>query len=383
MKYFPLIWAGVRRKPVRSILTLLSVVVAFTLFGLAHGIMAGLDALILQMSDTRLRIQSRVNITEPLPLAYLARIEAVPGVKGAAFYNFFGGYYQDPKNSISAGAMDMTRLHVMFPEIRLPAELLDTMQRTRNGALIGKALAEERGWKIGDRIPLRSNIWTRKDGAPEWVFEIVGIYAWKDDKIPSNEFWINYDSFDEARAFGTSTVTIYMARIDDPRRAAEIGNSIDGLFSNSPFETQTQAERDWIRARINQTGNIAFFINGIIAAVMVALLFLTFNTMVQSVRERTPEFAVLKTYGYGNGLVVSLVFIEAVVLCVVSALIGVEIAALASPMIYKLIQADGLAFPWNVFGSGAAIATLVAIVSGALPAWRTQRLDVVAALARA
>src|SRR5262249_15632303 len=131
-----------------------------------------------------------------------------------------------------------------------------------------------------------------------------------------------------------------------------------------------------------QTGDIAFFINGIIAAVMVALLFLTFNTMVQSVRERTPELAVLKTYGYSNGTVVLLVFVEAIVLCVVAALIGVEIAALASPKIYKLIQADGISFPTNVFAMGVLIATLVAVVSGALPAWRTQRLDVVAALAR-
>lgn len=382
MKYLPLIWAGLWRKPIRTVLTLLSIVVAFTLFGLAHGVMAGLDALINQMSDTRLRIQSRINITEPLPLAYLGRIEAVPGVKGAGFYNFFSGYYQDPKNVISSGAMDMSRLSIMFPEIQIPAGELEAMRHTRNGALIGRSLAEERGWKVGDRVPLRSNVWTRKDGAPEWGLEIVGIYEWKDNKVPSNELWLNYDYFDEARAFGTGTVTLYFARIDDPKRYAEIGEKIDALFANSPFETQTQNERDWIRARINQTGNIAFFINGIIAAVMVALLFLTFNTMVQSVRERTPELAVLKTYGYGNGTVVTLVFVEAIVLCLVAALIGVEIAALASPMVYKLIQADGIAFPWNVFGIGALIAVLVAALSGALPAWRAQRLDVVAALAR-
>jgi putative ABC transport system permease protein len=381
MKYLPLIWAGLWRKPIRTVLTLLSIVVAFTLFGLAHGVMAGLDAIINQMSETRLRIQSRVNLTEPLPYAYLARIESVPGVEGVGFYNFFAGYYQEPSNSLQVGAMDMARIPVMFPEIEIPPEQVGAMLHTRNGALIGRVLAEERGWRIGDDVPLRSNVWTRKDGAGEWVFKIVGVYEWKDNKVPSNEFWINYDYFDEARAFGNGTVTLYFARISDPKRSSEIGDAIDGLFANSPFETQTQNERDWIRARINQTGDIAFFINGIIAAVMVALLFLTFNTMVQSVRERTPEFAVLKTYGYSNAKVVTLVLVESLVLCVGAAAIGVGIAAQASPMVYKLIQANGIAFPSNVFALGAAIAALVAVVSGALPAWRAQRLDVVHALA--
>jgi putative ABC transport system permease protein len=381
MKYLPLIWAGLWRKPVRTVLTLLSVVVAFTLFGLAQGIMAGLDALINQMSDTRLRVQSRVNITEPLPYAYLSRIESVPGVQGAGFYNFFAGYYQEPNNSLQVGAMDMSRIPIMFPEIAIPPEQVDTMLHTRNGALIGRVLAEERGWKIGDDIPLRSNVWTRKDGAPEWIFKIVGIYEWKENKVPSNEFWINYDYFDEARAFGNGTVTLYFARITDPARSAQIADAIDGLFANSPFETQTQNERDWIRGRINQTGDIAFFINGIIAAVMVGLLFLTFNTMVQSVRERTSELAVLKTYGYSNAKIVGLVLVESLVLCVGAAMIGVAIAAQASPIVYRLIQANGISFPSNVFAIGAAIAALVAFVSGALPAWRAQRLDVVHALA--
>jgi putative ABC transport system permease protein len=381
MKYLPLIWAGLWRKPIRTILTLLSVVVAFALFGLAQGLMAGLDALINQMSDTRLRIQSRVNITEPLPYAYLSRIESVPGVKGVGLYNFFAGYYQEPSNSLQVGAMDMARIPIMFPEITLPTEQVDTMLHTRNGALIGRALAEERGWRIGDEIPLRSNVWTRKDGAAEWTFKIVGMYDWKDHKVPSNELWINYDYFDEARAFGNGTVTLYFARITDPARSGQIADAIDGLFANSPFETQTQNERDWIRARINQTGDIAFFINGIIAAAMVALLFLTFNTMVQSVRERTPELAVLKTYGYSNAKVVTLVLIEALVLCVGAASIGVAIAAQASPTFFKFVNLDGVAFPSSVFAVGAAIGALVAVVSAALPAWGAQRLDVVHALA--
>jgi putative ABC transport system permease protein len=381
MKYLPLIWAGLWRKRVRTILTLMSVVVAFVLFGVMHGVTAGIDQIVNQMSDSRLRIQSRVNITEPLPFAQLGRIESVPGVMSVGFYNFVGAYYQEPRNGISAGAMDISRLQAMFPEVAISQEAIDAMAQTRNGALIGQDLAKERGWKVGDRIPLRSTIWMRKDGAPDWTFEIVGIYSGFDGKVPSNEFWINYQYFDEERTFGNGTVTLYFARINDPARSAAIAEQIDGLFANSPNETQTQNERDWLRGRIAQIGNMAFFVNAIIGAVMFTLLFLTGNTMMQSVRERIPELAVLKTYGFSSGAVVSLVLGEALVLCGVAAAIGLGIAQLASPSIFRAIGAGGLSLPWSVIGTGLGVAALVAMISALPPAWRTHRISIVDALA--
>jgi len=381
MKYLPLIWAGLWRKPVRTILTLWSVIVAFVLFGVMHGVTAGIDQIINQMSDSRLRIQSRVNITEALPIAHLGRIESVPGVLGVGYYNFVGAYYQEPKNQISAGAMDMSRQTELFPEIKMPAGVLDAMARTRDGALIGEDLAKERGWKVGDRIPLRSTVWMRKDGAQDWTFEILGIYSWADGKVPSNEFWINYAYFDEERTFGNGTVTLYFARINDPARSAQIAEQIDGLFANSSNETQTQNERDWLRGRIAQIGNMAFFVNAIIAAVMFTLLFLTGNTMMQSVRERIPELAVLKTYGFTDGAVVALVVGEALLLCGAAAGIGLGIARLASPSIFRAIGAGGLALPWDVIGTGLGVAAVVALISALPPAWHTQRMSVVDALA--
>src|SRR4029079_6062125 len=154
------------------------------------------------MSDTRLRIQSRVNISEPLPLAHLARIERVAGVEGVCYYHFFGGYYQEQTNTFSSGAVDIERMGVMFPEIKLAPEVVAKMKRTRDGVVIGEDLAKEYGWKVGDRIPVRSNVWVRKDGAPEWSFEIVGIFGWT-NSLPANELWMNYDYFDEARTFGS------------------------------------------------------------------------------------------------------------------------------------------------------------------------------------
>ncbi|HZF30624.1 MAG TPA: FtsX-like permease family protein [Gammaproteobacteria bacterium] len=380
MRYLPLIWAGLWRKPVRSVLTFLCVLVSFLLFGALHGVSAALGDIVSSMSDTRLRIQSRVNISEPLPFAHLARIERVDGVQGAGYYNFFGGYYQEPSNSFSSGAVDIARMGIMFPEINLAPDVVEKMKRTRDGAVIGEDLAKEYGWKVGDRIPLRSNVWVRKDGAPEWSFEIVGTYTWTNN-IPSNELWMNYDYFDEARTFGNGTVTLYFARIADAKRAAAISDEIDRLFANSAFETQTQNERDWIRGRMSQAGDIGFFINAIIAAIMSALLLVTAFTMMQSVRERIPELAVLKTYGFGNGTVVSLVFGEALLICALAAGLGLTVAYFAEPPIYRMIGAGGLRLPWSVIGAGFALAAALAVVSSVLPARRAQTLNIVDALA--
>jgi putative ABC transport system permease protein len=381
MKYFPLVWAGLWRKPVRTVLTLLCIAIAFLLFGVMHGVTAGLDFAINAMSDSRLRIQSRVNISEPLPLAYLQRIESVPGVNGVAFYNFFGGYYQDPKNSIDSGALDMKRLAALFPEVVVPTDQLAAMESTPNGALIGKDLAAKQGWKVGDVVPLRSTVWTRKDGASEWVFKIVGIYSFPSDKAPTNELWINYSYFDEARAFGNGTVTLYFARINDVTKAAQICEAIDKEFANSAFETQSQNEKDWLRAQINQIGDIAFFVNAIIGAVFFTLLFVTCNTMMQSVRERIPELAVLKTYGYSNARVTTFVIAEALVLCGAAAGLGLWVAALISPQLFSRLGAGEMPLPTNVLVVGFVFAAVVAVLSALTPVVRVHRMNVVDALA--
>jgi putative ABC transport system permease protein len=381
MKYLPLIWAGLWRKRVRTVLTLLAVVVPFALFGLLHGFAAAIDGIIDAMSDTRLRTMSRVNITQPLPLAHRARMEAVPGVDEVSYYNFFAGYYQDRSNSVQVGAIDVASFNVVYPDIQMDPQYVDAMLRTRNGALVGEDLAAERAWKIGDRIPLGSAVWTRKDGAESWDFEIVGSYRSPSGKVPTNELWVNYDYFDEARAAANGTVTLYFLKIHDSSKAAAIAEQVDALFANSTFETQTQSEKDWLRAQIAQIGNISLFVNGIIAAAMLAFLFVSGNTMMQSVRERIPELAVLKTYGFSDTAVMALVLAESVVLCGVAAALGIGIAAVLTPSIFREIGAGGLSLPVSVVITGFGLAVAYAAVSAALPVLRAQRLSVVDALA--
>ena len=381
MRYLPLIWAGLWRKRVRTIMTLLDVVFQFALFGLLHGFTAAIDGIVDAMSDTRLRIMSRVNITQPLPLAHRARIETVPGVDGVSYYNFFAGYYQDRRNSIQSGAIDVETFAAIYPDIQWDPQYVDAMLRTRNGALVGEDLAATQGWKIGDRVPLGSAVWTRKDGAESWDLEVVGTYRSPSGKVPTTELWMNYSYFDEARAAANSTVTLYFVKIHDSSRAAEISEKIDALFANSTFETQTQSEKDWLRAQIAQIGDIDSFVNAIVGAAMLAFLFVSGNTMMQSVRERIPELAVLKTYGFSNTAVMALVLAESVALCGVAAALGIGIAAVLTPTIFREIGAGGLNLPLSVVITGLGIAVAYAAVSAALPVLRVQRLSVVDALA--
>jgi putative ABC transport system permease protein len=381
MKYLPLIWAALRRKRARTALTFFSIVIAFALFGLLHGVTAAIDSTIEQWSDTRLRIQSRVNITEALPLAHLPRIERVDGVKQSAFYLWFGGYYQDPRNTVSAAAIDPARMFAMYPELRVPPEQLDAMRTTRTGALIGRELAAKYGWQVGDRVPLSSRIWRHDDGSYEWAFDVVGIYSADRPGVPTDELWMNYEYFDEARAAAKGTVSIYFVSIDDASRSAAIAEDIDALFANSSDETQTLNEKDWVRGRIEQIGDIGFFVNAIVGAVLFALLFVTANTMAQSVRERIPELAILKTCGFRNSTLTWLVLAEAISLCVVAAVIGLGLAAAGFPGVIRGLGIGAAPMPWSVVAMGIALAGVVGIASAAAPVFRAGRLQIVDALA--
>lgn len=379
MKYFTLVWAGLWRKRARTILTLLSISVAFLLYGILDSVTASFDDVIAEMSDTRLRIMSRVNILEPLPIAHMPQIEAVDGVLGVGHYTIFFGYYQDPSNGIGVGAISSASFLEAFTEVNLPTEQREAFLRTRTGAIVGRDLAEEEGWQIGDQVPVTSRRWAQRDGSSDWTFEIAGIYDFGD--LPANELWVHYDYFDEARASGNGTVNMYFARIDDPARGARISEAIDGLFLNSSAETQSQSEQEWLRAQINQIGDIEFFVNAIIGAVLFTLLFLTSNTMMQSVRERIPELAVLKTYGFTDGAVIALVCAESLILCLAAAGIGLAIASAVFPSIFAMMDAPALPMPLSVIAIGAGLAILLALISAAVPAWRVSRLNVVDALA--
>jgi putative ABC transport system permease protein len=380
MKYLPLVWAALVRSRLRTLLTFLSIVVAFVLFGLLHGVVGGLDVLINSMSDTRLRVLNRIGFTHWMPIAMRNEIAQIPGVTAVAANGYFGGYYQDPKNQLGGSALDMAALFKVYPELVLPAEQRAAMLHTRTGALVGADLASQYGWKVGDHITVDTPIWAHPDGSRSWGFDIVGIFHFSQGDVPANNLWMNYDYFSEGGGM-KDQASMFIVGIKDPATATRISRQIDALFRSSASPTLTQTEKEWMQANIRRAGNIRFIVNAIIGAVLFTLLALTANTMMQSVRVRVGELAVLKTFGYSNAIVAMLVVLEAMLLCLGAALCGLALAALAFPPLMQRLGLAPIPIPATVIGAGFAIAVCLAIVSALPPLWRASRLDVATALA--
>jgi putative ABC transport system permease protein len=382
MKYLPLLWAGLWRKPVRTALTMLSIVTAFFLFGVLQGVNAGVQSVFEAMSVARLRVMSRANFQEPLPIAHVERIKHLDGVTDVSPLTVLVGNYQQTSNVVVALGVDTDALFRMFPEMKLPAAQAAALARTRTGVVVGAALAERRGWKIGDRIPIVAFNAVKKDGSRDWYFDIVGIYDMEQHNFAS-EIWAHYEYIDEGRAMDRGTAMQIVLRVADPERAPRIAQQIDELFMSSAGQTITQSEKDALQGMLAQVGDIGFLVDTIVGAVLFTLLFLTSNTMVQSIRERTPELAILRTIGFSESRVLWLVATEALVMGVSAALIGLAAASPVIPRMLERVSPDfsAIRMPAAVFAWGCVIAALLALVSGLPPALRARRLQLVDALA--
>jgi putative ABC transport system permease protein len=385
MRYLPLLWAGLFRKKARTILTLLSIVVAFALFGLLQAVQVAFEAGADLADAKRLLTTARYSIIEPLPIGHLRRIERVAGVVGVAYADWFGAKYQNESNAFPVFAVDPARYLDMYPEFLIdPAQRL-AFARTRTGAVAGRRLVKRFGWKIGQKLPISSEIHPRTDGSLDWEFDLVGIIDADDTAQQGNTdlVLINAAYFDEARRFGRGKTGWYIVRVADSTRARAIAASIDALFMNSPDETKTQPEKEFALGFAKQIGDIGALVTRILIAVFFALLILTGNTMAQSIRERIGELAILKTLGFSDGKVTLLVLAEAVLLLGLGAVLGMGAAVAAMP---TLNGATGGRFPPLVVGietwlRAGAVAALVALAIGLPPAWRARRLRIVEALA--
>jgi putative ABC transport system permease protein len=378
MKFFPLVWTSLWRKKARTIFTLLSIMIAFLLFGLLQGINAWLSDFG-GTNANRVYVVSRVSQLQPLPTSYLHQIEQVPGIRQATYMAGFTGFYQQPSNSLVAFATDVQAFFAMYPDWQVAPEQLGAMNLTRAGAIVAAPIMRAFGWKVGDRIPLRTSV-MKRDGSPDWNLEIVGTYDVPSAPIEANRILINYAYFDEARLLDRGTAWAFVAAVNDPARSAQICAAVDALFVNSANETVTQDEKAYVQGQLRQLGDVSLMANAIVAAVMFTLLFLTGNTMMQSVRERTSELGILKTVGFPDRAVTALVLIESLLLCVLAATLGLAAAAAIFPVTAALGIA-GSSLPLKVVAFGLAVSVALALVSGLPPAMRAQRLVIVDALA--
>jgi putative ABC transport system permease protein len=310
MKYLYLVWSNLKRKKMRTILTLLSIMVAFMLFGYLGAIRQAFNQGIDVAGLDRLIVRHKVSLIQLLPASYESQMEQIEGVDDAVHQTWFGGVYQKPSNFFAQMPVNPQEFLEMYPEYALSEEEFADWLDTRTGAIAGRKTADRFGWKVGDRIPINATIWPRKGGERTWEFDLVGIYDGAEKGTDATQFFFRYDYFDEARQFGQGQVGWYTVRISDPERAAEVVEAIDARFANSSFETKAEPEGAFLQGFANQVGDIGFIMMSIIAAVFFTILLVAGNTMAYAVRERTNELAVLKAIGFTDRGVMGLVLGE-------------------------------------------------------------------------
>jgi putative ABC transport system permease protein len=374
MKFLHLVWAGIWRKRGRSILTLLSIVNAFLIFGLLQGLSSGIDNVAKESGAAILMSFSKVSQIEPLPMGHAAQIRTVPGVTAVTPMVIFTGTYRSPTQYIPAIAVNVDEYLSVNPKFKVSKAARDAMRQTRNGLLVGERMAKAYGWKIGDTVPIRSLLWVNRDGTQVWPVKVVGMIAGGGPGA-----LVNYDYVDEGRTQAKGTTSFFMLKTADPKKSAEIGAAVDRLFANSPYETRTITPRQMAQGQIKQIGDIALVVNAIVGAIFFALLFSVGAVMSQSVRERTPELAILKTLGFTDGGVLRLILAETLIFCLFSAAIGLGIAEALFPVVRKSIGFQASAGP--ILFAGLGFAVVLAVVCGVPPAWRAMRLQIVDALA--
>jgi len=383
MKYLHLIWSNLKRKKVRTLLTFLSILIAFVLFGYMVAIKTAFDMGVSVAGADRLVVRHKVSLIQLLPASYEARMEELEGVADATHATWFGGVYQKPSNFFAQLPVKPEEYMAMYPEFLLPEEQMEAWLSTRTGAIAGRAIADRFGWEVGDRIPIQATIWLRQGGDLTWEFDLVGIYDGAEQATDTTQFLFRYDYFDEARQMGRGLIGWYIVRVDDPDLAVEAANAIDAEFANSPAETSAETEMAFVQGFAKQVGNIGAIMVGVLSAVFFTILLVAGNTMAQAVRERLKEIGVLKAIGFTDGQVLGMVLAESCLLAILGGgfglLIGWYLISLGDPTGGAL---PIFFIPTGAFTIGAAMAVGLGIVAGILPALQASRLRIADALRR-
>jgi putative ABC transport system permease protein len=383
MKFARLVWANLKRRKIRTLLTLASILVAFILFGYLAAIRQALTAGIDVAGADRLVVRHKVSIIQPLPGSYEADIEQIEGVEEATHASWFGGIYQEPRNFFPQMVVKPEEYLAMYPEFLLPEEQKEEWLRTRTGAVVGRSTADRFGWKVGDKIPLQATFWSHSGGNKIWEFDLVGIYDGAKKGTDTTQFLFRYDYFDEARDNVRGWVGWYIVRVSDPDRAVAVAKAIDETFANSPAETKAETEGAFVRSFAEQIGNIGAIMQAILSAVFFTILLVAGNTMAQSVRERTGELAVLKAVGFTSGQVLGLVLAEAMTIAALGGFAGLAI----SWFLISLGDPTRGSFPVFFFPTkdvivGALFVLGLGFATGILPALQAGRLQIAHALRR-
>ncbi len=394
MNLFTLVLVNLGRNKRRTILTLLSVVVALFLFCALGGILDTLQASIKVGSQSRLVVRNAISLVFPMPLAYRDRIAAVPGVKQVAIEQWFGG--TDPNDAHGFFAQfgvdenffpiyrnDVDWIEVSPPQaqVAMPADMdpkLASYMAEQNACVVGRRLMQKKGWKLGQTIHIAGTIWPG-----DWPFVIRAVYAGKKTTMNEETMFFHWKYLDEKGMGGAGQAGLYVLELTDPARSGDIAKQIDDMFVNSSAATHSESEQAFQAGFVSMYGNLPFVLRVIGLAVVFAILLIAANTMIMAIRERTREIGVLKTLGFQDGTVFRMVLIEAAIITLGGGALG---ALLAKFMLEGHFNMGGMLPPMTVYGStvatGIAIAAVLGAVSGLIPAYQASRLKIVDALRR-
>lgn len=386
MKFLPLILRNLLRRKVRTVFTILSIAIAFLLFGVLMAIRTAFGMGVEIAGADRLMVIHRVSIIQPLPQSYGPKIRATPGVTDITHANWFGGYYQDPANFMANMAVDPESWLRMYPEFEVPEDQKKAWLANRTGAIVGSDTAKKFGWKVGDHVPLISPIYRKPDGSP-WDFTIDGIYTSSKKGVDKTQFFFHYDYMNEtlraAKVGFADIIGWYVFRVEDPSTADQLAKKVDAMFENSSAETKTATEKMFVSEWGKQVGDIGSIMIAIAAVVMGFILFVAGNAMAQSIRERTNELGVLKTLGFQDGKILTIVLLESCAIAVIGGAIGLGLASL---IIAQGDPTNGMLptfyFPGRDLVFGIGLVAALGLATGLIPAVQASRLKIVDALRR-
>jgi putative ABC transport system permease protein len=378
MKFLPLVLANLKRHKLRTILTTASVALALFLFASLRTVSTTLAAGSQVSSASRMIVQNATAFVIPLPMSYANRLKAVPHVQEVTWANWFGGKYGDGKKFFAQFAIDPQTYLAMYPEIQIAEEQKQAFLKERSAAVIGEGLVRAFGWKVGDNVTMQGTIFPG-----DWTFTIRGIYHPTLKEYGDDSFMFHYDYLYEKYP-DRVTPGWFIMKIDDPNAAPVVAKAIDDQFRNSTAPTKTGTEKAFAAGFASMWGNVNLLMSTIGMAVVFAILLVTANAMMMNQRERTSEVAIMKTVGLSDQRVFSLVIIEAAVISLTGAVIGLGAATLL-PIVTGFGEGGFLPGFHVTPGTqvvGAAVALLLTVASGVFPAWQAARLPVVQGLRR-
>ena len=382
MKFARLVLANIVRKKARLLLTIGSFAVALFLFALLGVVDSAFSNVGGVASASRLIVTNRTSIINLIPLSYRDEILRVPGVTAVAHYNWFGGVYQDPKNFFPQFVIDPKNQRKVYPELAVPNAEWQAFLNDRQGAIVGAVTMKRFGWKLGDRVPIKSTLYGLNNQAVD--FNIDGVYHGTQPHADETQFWFRWDYFEELVPPGIKgQVGWYVLRIANPSDAPRVAQTIDAMYLNSPYPTRTETESAYAAGWVQQFGNIRFLILAIGSVVFFTLLLVTGNTMAIAVRERTPELAILKAIGFSDRTVLGLVLAESLLIALAGC-IGLGLAAVVIPGLSAGLGSmlPPLQVSPRLLGNGVVAALAVGFASAILPGLGAMRLRVVNALRR-